>query len=554
MTHRIIIEIQILLEIAMSIGNRLDLTEMLKESIQSYLRKLDLSGGAVFRMEETQSGELEFKNIFSIPGRIDRNTTYQKVVAGLPEKTKKEALGAFLEKLPIIQEHNKMAYAVCNLPGFGLLVLIGTGDRIGSNLMKSLQPMNNKLANACIACTQNARLKEEITRRECSETEQKNLQEQLEHSRKLESIGTLAGGIAHDFNNILTGILGYSQLAKYDFENPKDVLQDIDQIEKAAHRATLLVQQILTFSRQSENTMQPLKIKTTIEEVIKLIRSSIPATIEIKKNINSNSTILSDPTKLHQVIMNLCTNAYHAMRDLGGTLTVELHDVEIASEQSLPDLNRNEGAYVKLVVKDTGHGIDKETQAKIFDPYFTTKEIGKGTGLGLSVVDGIVKSQNGFIKIRSKIDQGTTFEVFWPKIESEINDFNSKLKTNLVMGSGHLMLVDDEITILQSLKKILEKNGYQTTCFSDSPSALLAFEQNPDRFDAVITDMTMPKITGDRLSMEILKIRKNTPIILCSGYNENLDEEKAHNIGIKIFVRKPIQVRDFLKLLNETLS
>ncbi|WP_457553792.1 two-component system sensor histidine kinase NtrB [Desulfobacula sp.] len=248
-------------------------------------------------------------------------------------------------------------------------------------------------------------------------TEQKNLESQLLRAQKMEAIGTLAGGIAHDFNNILSGIFGYAQLAEIHIDQPEKVKEYIKQLIKAGQRAAALIRQILTFSQQSEFKKYPLSVYILLKEALKLLRSSIPLNIEIKENISSRALVMADPTQIHQVIMNLCTNAYHAMTKTGGTLTVGLHEVEISEQESVPDLNILTGKYIKLEVSDTGHGIDKKNMGKIFDPYFTTKELGKGTGLGLSVVVGIVKEQNGFIKAYSKVGQGSKFQIFWPIIE-----------------------------------------------------------------------------------------------------------------------------------------
>ncbi len=245
-------------------------------------------------------------------------------------------------------------------------------------------------------------------------TEQKKLENQLMQAQKMEAIGTLAGGIAHDFNNILAGIFGYAQLAEIHINQPEKAKEHIAQVIKSGQRAAALIRQILTFSRQSEFKPRPMSVSPLLKEALKLIRSSIPSNIEIKENIFSKAIIIADATQIHQVIMNLCTNAYQAMGDTGGELTVGLHEVEISTQQSFPGLNILTGKYIRLEVIDTGHGIDEKTLERIFDPYFTTKETGKGTGLGLAVVDGIVKKQNGFIKSFSKVGHGSKFQVFWP--------------------------------------------------------------------------------------------------------------------------------------------
>ncbi len=392
---------------------------------------------------------------------------------------------------------------------------------------------------------------QDITETKRAAKDKLKLESRLNQSDKMRAIGTLAGGIAHDFNNILSAILGYAQLAKLDVQNPENAQKDITQIENAAQRASLLVKQILTFSRQSEDTLHPMGLYLVVKEAMNLLRSSIPANIEIIQKIQSKASILADPTKIHQVIMNLCTNAYHAMGDGGGVLTVELNEIDISEEKSVPELNMNPGKYVRLLISDTGHGMDRDTMGKIFDPFFTTKGVGQGTGLGLSVVDGIVKSGGGFMKVYSEVGSGTTFQIFWPAIQPDKRLDDSKMKAGLVMGSERIMLIEDEKDILEALEKILVRQGYMVTPFTDGVSALNAFKANPDEFDLVITDMTMPKMKGDALSAELLKIRKELPIILCSGYYGNLDEDITQTLGIKKSIQKPIIGQELSVMIRE---
>ncbi len=392
---------------------------------------------------------------------------------------------------------------------------------------------------------------QDITEQRKAAEDKVKLENQLNQSHKMRAIGTMAGGIAHDFNNILSAILGYAQLAKLDIEDRETTQNDIIQIEKAAQRASLLVKQILTFSRQSEDALQPMGLYLVVKEVMNLLRSSIPANIEIKQKIQSKASILADPTKIHQVIMNLSTNAYHAMGDIDGVLTVELNEAEISKKERIPDLNMNPGKYIRMTISDTGHGMDKETMKKIFDPFFTTKGVGKGTGLGLSVVDGIVKNHGGFLKVYSEIDRGTTFQIFWPMIKSDNSFEDSEIKTDLIMGSERIMLVEDEVDILEALQKILVRQGYTVTPFTEAISALTAFKAAPDKFDLVITDMTMPKMKGDALSAELLKIRKELPIILCSGYYGNLEENITQSLGIKKSLQKPIIGQELSAIIRE---
>jgi PAS domain S-box-containing protein len=395
---------------------------------------------------------------------------------------------------------------------------------------------------------------QDITEQKKAADDKIKLEGQLSQSHKMRAIGTLAGGIAHDFNNILSAILGYAQLAKLDIQDPEAAQKDITKIENAAQRASLLVRQILTFSRQSEDTMQPMGLYLVVKEAMSMMRSSIPANIEIIQKIQSKASILADPTKIHQVIMNLCTNAYHAMEDTGGVLTVALNETDILDEESIPDLNMNSGKYVRLIVSDTGHGMDRETMKKIFDPFFTTKEVGQGTGLGLSVVDGIVKNHNGFMKVYSEIGSGTTCQIFWPIIRAKKSVDELEIKTGLIMGSERIMLVEDEVDILEALQNLLVRQGYSVTPFTEGVSALKEFKADPDKFDLVITDMTMPKMKGDAFSAELLKIRKALPIILCSGYYGNLDKDTTQTLGITKRIQKPIMGQELSAMIREIFA
>ncbi|MCP4722969.1 MAG: response regulator, partial [Desulfobacteraceae bacterium] len=372
--------------------------------------------------------------------------------------------------------------------------------------------------------------------------------------KKMDAIGTLAGGIAHDFNNILAGIYGYAQLTEMSLENPDKARRNIDQVLKGVKRAGELVRQILTFSRQNEHKKSPLQLFLIVKEAVKFLRSSIPVTIEIQEKILSRATVLADPTQAHQVVMNLCTNAYHAVGESRGTLFVELNDVKITPNSEMAN-HCKPGNYVKLEIRDTGHGMDKKILEKIFDPYFTTKKSDKGTGLGLSVVDGIVKKHNGFIKASSKLGHGSKFQVFWPVIENE--DFNYRPEKNnigLSKGTEQIMLVDDETDILVTTRVILERQGYKVVTFENGPSALQAFAKDPDFFDLVITDMAMPRMPGDELATSLLKIRQEIPIVLCTGFSENMSEEKARSMGIKGFLLKPIVMKDLSQKIREVLG
>ena len=392
----------------------------------------------------------------------------------------------------------------------------------------------------------------ELTEKIKAEEERKKLEVMLAQSQKMEAMGTLAGGIAHDFNNILSAILGYAELVKAGLTPETLVWERQDKVINAAIRAKELVNHILLFSRQSDLEMKPVHPGLIIQDVLKLLRSSIPATIEIEQNIFSGSgKIYANATQLHQIMMNLCTNAYHAMRDSGGILSVSLTERKIHKEDFLySEISLDPGNYILLEVSDTGCGMDRNTLKKIFDPYFTTKEKGEGTGLGLSVVHGIVKKYGGEIKAYSEPGRGSCFKIYFPEIDGKggQNDLDTS-DIDLQTGCERILLVDDDTMILDMTEQSLTNLGYQVTAYSGSREALNAFSENPDSFDLVITDMTMPILTGLELSNKILGIRPQMPIILCTGYSESITKEKADAIGIKAFLIKPV----FREVLSKTI-
>jgi CheY-like chemotaxis protein len=369
----------------------------------------------------------------------------------------------------------------------------------------------------------------------------------------MEAIGTLAGGIAHDFNNILMAIIGFTELALMDAGKGTNQERHLHAVRKAGSRAKDLVKQILTFSRYSEQELRPLQLKTVVNEVMKLIRATLPSTIDIKQNIESDSTIMADPVQVHQVIMNLCTNAAHAMMKHGGTLGISITDVELDKVFLEEQHGINPGHYIKLTVKDTGHGMSQEVLDRIYDPYFTTKPQGEGTGLGLSVVHGIVKSYKGVIMVMSEPGKGTTFDIFLPVmgVDSGLDD---KADEPLPTGKGRILFVDDEPTLVEVGTHMLEKLGYEVVAKTSSDEALELFKAQPDKFDLVVTDMTMPVMTGEILSAEIMKVRPDTPIILCTGFSHQINKQKAIQLGIRAFIMKPFVLRDIGNAVREALG
>ncbi|MFC1892260.1 PAS domain S-box protein, partial [Thermodesulfobacteriota bacterium] len=385
-------------------------------------------------------------------------------------------------------------------------------------------------------------------------TESKKLEDRLQQAQKMESIGTLAGGIAHDFNNILSPIMIHSELAMMDLPPDSPIQQSLKEIFKAGERATDLVGQILTFSRKGKGKRVAIKIIPILKEVLKMLRASIPTTIDIKQNLETKSdTILADPTQIHQIMLNLGSNATHAMRDNGGILKVSLVQEDLDSEAVARYSTLTPGSYLKLTVSDTGSGIDDGIIQKIFEPYFTTKGVGEGTGMGLAMVHGIVKSYGGDIIVESELGKGTTFAVYLPKIEAGVLPVEESV-VEFPKGNERILLIDDEKSMIDALQPMLESLGYKVTARTSSIEALEAFRNNPEGFDLVITDMTMPNMTGKDLAKEIMLIRSGMPIILCTGFSEQIDGEKAKAMGISSFLMKPIRMHDIANTLREVLD
>jgi len=387
-------------------------------------------------------------------------------------------------------------------------------------------------------------------------THEMRLEQQLRQSQKMEAIGTLAGGIAHDFNNILTAIIGYTDMAQRRLSKGETPDHDLEQVQKAGSRAKDLVNRILTFCRQGEQEWKPLQISLIIEEALKLLRYTMPATIEIRQHIDTapaTDTVLGDPTQIHQVLMNLGTNAAHAMRAAGGLFSVTLTDFEVDDTLAAACPELVPGLFVRLTVSDTGHGMEQSVKERIFDPYFTTKNVGEGTGMGLAVVQEIVKNHGGMITVYSEPGQGTVFQILLPKFTADMKPVETD-DEHPAGGGERVLFVDDEAMLADLGRTLLESLGYQVKVTTDSREALKLFLEAPHDFDLVITDMTMPGYTGNELAREMLAIRPEIPVILCSGFSDLINEKKAKELGIREFIMKPYNVKSLDNCIRKVLA
>ncbi len=394
----------------------------------------------------------------------------------------------------------------------------------------------------------------DITVQKRAEKEHRDLERMLQQAQKMEAIGTLAGGIAHDFNNILSPILIQTEMALLDLPDDSLIRLNLEDVLDAGNRARDLVRQILAFSRQGEEERTAFKVSSLVKDALKLLRATLPTTIEIKQDIEADSAlVLADATQIHQVLMNLCTNASQAMQAKGGVLEVGLEHVDLnpTAAAAIPDLEP--GSYLQLRVSDTGEGMDHTTQERIFDPYFTTKEKIGGTGMGLSVVHGIIRSYEGAITFESILGKGTTFWVYLPSLERE-SPMKSIETEPLPTGHERILLVDDEKAIIDAIQQMLERLGYQVVARTSSVEALEVFRSQPDSFDLLLTDQTMQGMTGEALAKKVMAIRSDIPIVLCTGFSHNINEEKAKSMGIREFIMKPVLVREMAAILRRLLD
>jgi len=385
-------------------------------------------------------------------------------------------------------------------------------------------------------------------------TNEVRLQEHFKHAQKMEALGTLAGGIAHDINNILNPIFINTELVLMDAGIDQMARRDLEIVLKAAERGRDLVKQIITFSRQKEKERKPTKVGPVVKEALKFLRSSLPVTIEIHQKVEPESGfIMADPSQIHQVVMNLCNNAAYAMKERGGALDVSLGEIEVDEDMALHHPDLKPGRYLRLTVGDTGMGMTSEVKERAFDPFFTTKKHGEGAGMGLALVHGIVKDLDGAVTVYSEVGRGTTFNVFFPQAPAaEIRPEGEA--EGLPRGTERILLVDDEKSQAQSIRNMLKRLGYQVEVRTDAEEALATFRNDPSRFDLVITDQIMPRLTGVQLSAQLLRLRPGLPILLCTGFSENVDSDGAHALGIRGFLMKPFSIREMAGAIKTALD
>lgn len=563
-------ELSVLNDLARELGFDLTLGAAVQTALKHVDRSIQPDMALIFVMEED---ELVLKGLVPErngppPGAISRHRIGE-CLCGL----------AVSERMPIFSSdietdfrcsHNECKEA--GLRSFGALPLLSADEIIGVLGVASLQERRFEEQSAFLEALSNEiaiglknnllyhraenfalELQARLVQIEAAEKEKAELTRQLNQAQKMEAIGTLAGGIAHDFNNILSAIIGYTEITKLKIDQPS-LHRYLDQVLNACERAKNLVAQILTFSRVTELERKPVDVTSITKEAIKLLRATIPSIIEIRHRVASDvQAVLADPTQIHQVLINLCTNAAHAMREKGGVLGVELANVEVTPEMTLSQLDVSPGRYVMLTVSDTGVGIAPEVMHRIFDPFFTTKVKGEGTGLGLSVVYGIVKDFGGAITVESEPGVASVFRVYLPAI-TDLAEAGEESSEPLAGGDERILFIDDEEILMEMGRDILEELGYRVTAATNSQKALERFRARPGEFDLVMTDMTMPGMTGADLSREILQIRPDIPIILCTGLSEMINEEKAMAMGIREFVMKPLNLRNIAELVRRALG
>mgnify|MGYP001420620611 CR=1 FL=1 len=517
-------------ELAMDITDRKKAEQALAESEEKYRQLFDMESDAIF-MIDNETGRLLEVNAacesmygFSREALLEMKNTD---LSAEPEATS-QATRAGLTSVPVRYHKNKC----------GKVFPVEIAAR----------HFSWKGRNVHVAAIR------DISARITADAEKTRLETQLRQAQKMESIGTLAGGIAHDFNNILSAIIGYTEIARMATDFNSKVHKNLGDVLKASQRAKNLVGQILAFSRQTRSEFGPVQVRLIALEVIKMLRATLPASIEVISELMTQAMVLADANQLHQVLMNLCTNAFHAMREEGGRLRLDLCEVRLDEATAAGMDNLKPGDYLKLMVSDTGIGMDRETLARIFDPYFTTKAKGEGTGLGLSMTYGIIKAHQGAIVADSRPGEGSIFTIYLPKFVSQAKVRSAEANPQMPQGSERILCVDDQPELVSILKAMLKTLGYRVTTRSSSLEALELFAQEPEKFDLVVTDLNMPHMQGDRLAQELIKIRPGVPIVLCTGYSDQVKGKDLSTAGIRAVAHKPILMADLAKLVRGVLD
>ncbi len=485
-------------------------------------------------------------------GRIIFTNTVAQEIIGLPEES---ILSMDLPSIFKDTEGDRIKKILENQSDTPQTIGKKNPVRINNRLLLlNIIPIEDKLGAFTIVVLH------DVTDRKKAEEEKAKLESQLHQAQKMEAIGTLAGGIAHDFNNILGIILGHADIALDDILDEKSIKHDLEQVLMAANRAKDLVKQILSFSRQDRGIKEPFYLCRLVEENMKALRSTIPTSVKLRikiparcrNNISSCLMVLVDPTQVHQLLINLCINAVQAMNEKG-VLEISIKEVKFEDQIPADRSGIEPGIYEQLSVSDTGPGMGPEIIEQIFNPFFSTKEVGKGTGMGLSIVHGIIESHGGKIFVDSEPGKGTVFHLYFPTTEKR-PEIKTVGMVTLPTGTERILFIDDEKMMASMGKKILEKQGYSVTAMTNSVEALKLIEKDPTQFDLVVTDQTMPNMTGVELAGQIIKIRPGLPIILCTGYSNIIDEVQAKKIGVSEFVIKPINRQDIVNLTRRVLD
>ena len=450
---------------------------------------------------------------------------------------------------------NNVFLVTANFIGMATSYSIEFSTRKNFYLLKQLEKEKERVRRINENLEKNV-LERTVQLMESNQQLSREIEGQLLQSQKMEAMGSLAGGIAHDFNNILSSLIGNAELALFSMAKNDPHRHSMEQIFQAAERAKELVNQILDFSRIQPENEELVDIAPILKDTLKLLKSSIPPNIQVNSTIGSHlKKVKANPSRLHQVILNICTNAAHAMEKKGGLLHVELTNKELVTSDLSSPVELSPGCYVRLAVEDTGHGMDETTKRRIFDPFFTTKKRGKGTGLGLSIVHGIVKSLGGAITVESEPGKGSSFQVFFPAAAEEASPQKKKRESAPPKGNQeHILFIDNEKDIVDLVLKILPKLGYTVEGETNPIRGLEKFRANPQGFDLVITDMTMPEISGEELAIKIMKIRPDIPILISTGYSNTLTHERMRELGIRGLLHKPVTIQNYAVAIQAALK